>query len=204
MGEKETLERIHKVAEQEFLQKGFKGASLRNIVKNAGVTTGAFYGYYESKEELFDALVRPHGEYLISLFKDTLKEFKGLPDEEQVVRLEEYSAPCLDNILEYSYEHLTGMKLLLSASVGTRYENFVHEMVETEIQCTHDYMQVLKRLGKPVHEINSYFEHTIVSGMFTAYFELIIHDVPYEQAKECADEIYKFYSAGWAACMELN
>ena len=34
----------------EFLDKGFQGASLRQIVKNAGVTTGAFYGYFSSKE----------------------------------------------------------------------------------------------------------------------------------------------------------
>ncbi|MCI1931813.1 MAG: TetR/AcrR family transcriptional regulator [Clostridia bacterium] len=52
-----TLERIHKAAKGEFLEKGFQAASLRNIVKKAGVTTGAFYGYYNSKEELFDALV---------------------------------------------------------------------------------------------------------------------------------------------------
>ena len=36
-----TLQKIHQVAIQEFLEKGFQGASLRNIVKEAGVTTGA-------------------------------------------------------------------------------------------------------------------------------------------------------------------
>ena len=35
-------------AKAEYLQKGFKSASLRNIVKTAGVTTGVFYGYYLS------------------------------------------------------------------------------------------------------------------------------------------------------------
>ncbi len=40
-----------------FLAKGFRSASLRSIVKEAGVTTGAFYGYYKSKEDLFRALV---------------------------------------------------------------------------------------------------------------------------------------------------
>lgn len=39
-----TLEKIHDSAKKEFLEKGFLGASLRNIVKYAGVTTGAFYG----------------------------------------------------------------------------------------------------------------------------------------------------------------
>ena len=47
-----TLERIHAAAQAEFLEKGYQGASLRNIVKTAGVTTGALYGYYDSKEAL--------------------------------------------------------------------------------------------------------------------------------------------------------
>ena len=32
-----TLEKIHEAAMAEFLDKGFQGASLRQIVKNAGV-----------------------------------------------------------------------------------------------------------------------------------------------------------------------
>ena len=45
-----TLDLIYQAAMEEFLDKGFKSASLRNIVKTAGVTTGAFYGYFDSKE----------------------------------------------------------------------------------------------------------------------------------------------------------
>ena len=51
-----TLERIHTAALAEFLEKGYQAASLRGIVKTAGVTTGALYGYYDSKEALFAAL----------------------------------------------------------------------------------------------------------------------------------------------------
>lgn len=51
--EKGTLERILQAAEEEFLENGFKDASLRKIVKAAGVTTGAFYRYYSTKEALF-------------------------------------------------------------------------------------------------------------------------------------------------------
>lgn len=43
-------------AKAEFLEKGFSGASLRKIVKTAGVTTGAFYGYCSNKDALFSAL----------------------------------------------------------------------------------------------------------------------------------------------------
>ena len=55
-----TLEKIQDAALAEFLDKGFQGASLRQIVKNAGVTTGAFYGYFSSKEALFASIVEPH------------------------------------------------------------------------------------------------------------------------------------------------
>ena len=44
--EKTTLQMILSAAIQEFLEKGFTSASLRNIAKKAGVTSGALYGYY--------------------------------------------------------------------------------------------------------------------------------------------------------------
>ena len=37
-----TLENIFRAAMEEFSDRGFLGASLRQIVKRAGVTTGAF------------------------------------------------------------------------------------------------------------------------------------------------------------------
>ena len=55
-----TKQKILEVAEKEFLEKGFTKATLRDIVKKAGVTVGAFYGYYTSKEEIFDDLVICH------------------------------------------------------------------------------------------------------------------------------------------------
>lgn len=67
--ENTTLGRILSAAKTEFLEKGFKSASLRNIVKDAGVTTGAFYGYFASKEELFDALVREKYEVFMGMYR---------------------------------------------------------------------------------------------------------------------------------------
>ena len=41
-----TIDRILECSKKEFLEKGFKNASLRVIAKEAGVTTGAIYGYF--------------------------------------------------------------------------------------------------------------------------------------------------------------
>lgn len=82
-----TLEHIHIAAKKEFLEKGFRSASLRNIVKSAGVTTGAFYGYYSSKEELFAALVDEHYKYLLTKYKQSLSGFEELSPKRQTERM---------------------------------------------------------------------------------------------------------------------
>ena len=41
----ETQMKILEVGKKEFLEKGFKDASLNKIVAEAGFTKGAFYGY---------------------------------------------------------------------------------------------------------------------------------------------------------------
>lgn len=69
--ENNTLDDILSAAKAEFSEKGFQSASLRRIVKNAGVTTGAFYGYFKRKEELFDALVGEQYDMLMGMFCET-------------------------------------------------------------------------------------------------------------------------------------
>ena len=39
-----------------FLEKGFDAASMGEIARQAGVSKGTLYVYFESKEELFEAI----------------------------------------------------------------------------------------------------------------------------------------------------
>src|SRR5438270_7997137 len=41
-----------------FLADGFDGASMNDIARVAGVSKGTLYVYFESKEQLFEALIR--------------------------------------------------------------------------------------------------------------------------------------------------
>lgn len=71
-----TRQNILKTALNHFLEYGFAGASLRSIVKDAGLTTGAFYKYYPTKEALFDALIDPYVDELYGIYDSVLRSSK--------------------------------------------------------------------------------------------------------------------------------
>ena len=196
-----TLESIRQAAMQEFLEKGFLGASLRQIVKNAGVTTGPFYGYFSSKEALFNALVEPHAPALMGRFMEPQTAFAELPETEQPAHMGEASADCVRWMVEYICAHREPVKLLLCRAEGTSYERFVHNMVEVEVESTLGYMDVLRRLGRDVPELSCSLCHIIASGMFNGLFEIVIHDMPRDQALRDVEQFREFYTGGWLKLM---
>lgn len=196
-----TLNLIHTAAMQEFLEKGFKSASLRNIVKTAGVTTGAFYGYYNSKEDLFEALMGEQYNYFINCFCKAQQAFANLPPEEQPNNLSTTSGDCMHDMLLYAYEHLKEFKLLLCQSEGMRFSKLIDEMVEIETKGTHDYLKVLEKLGRPSPPIDEHLEHILITGMFNTFFEMIIHEMPLDKAEYYLKEMKTFYIAGWMKIM---
>ena len=172
-----TLEKIQEAARAEFLDKGFQGASLRQIVKNAGVTTGAFYGYFSSKEALFNALVEPHATALMGKFMKAQISFAELPEEQQLEHMGVESGTYPD----WMGQHREPVKLLLTRAEGTSYERFVHNMVEVEVEYTLQYMEVLRHLGKDIPVLDKSLCHIIASGMMGGIFEIVVHDMPREQ-----------------------
>ena len=182
-----TLTNIRKAAKAEFLAKGFKSASLRNIVKTAGLTTGAFYGYYGSKEELFCALVdEPY-----QVFHGTVQAGTGgvcLPSSRMSAG--EYGRDIravhgLDGTRMYM--RIT-MRLNCCCAVRKvqNMRTWCTMMVEIEVAghapvC----MQVLRSLGRtdPLR-LDPQLEHILVSGMFTGFFEMVVHDMPQETSDQ--------------------
>ena len=192
-----TLEKIQQAALEEFSERGFLGASLRQIVKNAGVTTGAFYGYFSSKEALFASLVEPHAAALMGRFMEAQTGFADLPEKEQPAHMGEASGDYVDWMVDYICQHREPVKLLLCRADGTSYEHFIHNMVEVEVEYTLRYMEVLRRLGRRVPTLSRSLCHIIASGMFNGLFEVVIHDMPYEQALRDVKQLRAFYTAGW-------
>lgn len=196
-----TLANIQRAASKEFLDKGFQDASLRQIVKMAGVTTGALYGYFSSKEALFASLVEPLAAAVMGRFMQAQTDFAELPGAEQPEHMGVESADCLSWMLDTMYEHYDEAKLLICCSDGTPYASFIHNMVEVEMEYTYQYMDVLRGLGREVPHIDREFAHMIASGMFNGIFEVFRHDMPKERAVRFVRQLREFYTAGWQKVM---
>jgi len=53
----ERIQQILDAAKNVFTQKGYGGASLKDIIEETGMSRGWIYLYYQTKEEIFEALL---------------------------------------------------------------------------------------------------------------------------------------------------
>ncbi len=78
-------DRIRKAAATLFAERGFHGTGMRLIAERAGVSIGALYHYFPSKEEIFLSVLREDYERYLGRARALLEE--GLPVAEVLERV---------------------------------------------------------------------------------------------------------------------
>lgn len=77
----ETKEKIARAALRLFFRKGVDGASMRDVVHEAGVSLGAFYNHYRSKEELASTLFSEGWSGLATEMRRRVRAEEGLRNQ---------------------------------------------------------------------------------------------------------------------------
>lgn len=204
MENSETKKKIREVGKREFLKKGFKEASLNHIVAEAGFTKGAFYGYYADKAALFEDLVSSAAEGLVNQFKAAQEAHFDLIPENQAAQSRELSTQYLRHFLDYIYEHFDAFKLILCCADGTKYENYIHNLVELDVARTEQYFTALRNRGRLKGDASPELHHMITSAYFTAVFETVVHDMPREKAVGYIEELAVFFNSGWDGLLRMQ
>ncbi len=193
MVETNTQERILSAGKEEFLDKGFVEASLRNIAAKAGVTTGAIYSYYADKNALFTALVEPYATEFTQTF---LSAHKGV--EEMSIDLEfRHSTQVLNEMMDYIYQHFDAFRLLICCSSGTSYEDYIEFLVRIEEESTFVFAEMLRKNGYDIKPFSPTLVHILSRGFFSAIFETVAHNMEKAEADQYIAHIVSFYRAGW-------
>ena len=185
---KQTEQKLIKSGKEEFLKKGYAKANLRDICKNAGVTTGAFYFSFENKEALLSAILAP----VIADYEKMCSTF---------ARREEDDPNTADDnerqMMEYLSEHRTEAIILMEKSAGSRYEKFRPQISQQMQAAFTSYF--IKFMGStPDPELI----RILVTMRLQGYMELIKGDYTVEERVRLAREIGIHADAGTTALIK--
>lgn len=96
---------LMQAAETMFLQKGFAGTSIDDIVRTAGVAKGTFYLYFQDKAEIWDAVVVQISLRVLAQAKLAM-ESSGLADTVERILF------VADDIIEYFRCHIEVLRMI--------------------------------------------------------------------------------------------
>lgn len=198
----DARERILEAARTEFLEHGFAAASLRAIAAAAGVTTGAIYGYFKGKADLFDALVAPAGDRLYDYYLASERQFYDLPPEDKSFEgMRRFEEETVHWVFDFVYDNRDAFLLIFTRSAGTRWEGYLDRFAEIEIRSTHRYVREMAEQGVEIRDIPDGLLGVIAHMFVRGYFEPLISGLTREEAHAFITDYERFFHAGYRALM---
>lgn len=191
-------DKIVHAALQEFLDNGYEKASLRKIASAAGVTIGAIYTRYPTKDQLFCSLVQPLTDRIQETFQ-SLKDPYGTQEElppAQLARSMQLESQAIVNLLFEDYDRAV---LLLCRSTGSSLETFLDTMVEQKIQDTLSCFQA----AQSTHPSEGVLR-LLISGQYHMYSQILSEGCDLSDAKERAHAAMIYHTGGWLTLLRMQ
>ena len=178
----QTKQKLIESAKADFLEYGFKNASLRRICKNADVTTGALYFFFKNKEDLFEAVISEP----LALFR---KMFVRLVNAEFTDASAFESSE--EEMIRFLLRYRTEVIIILEKSEGTKYEDFKAKYLQT-------LESVFARFfGKYIKDPDPKLVHIVTAMRFYGYLEILYGDHTEEESVQLAKKIGVYADAGF-------
>ena len=164
--------RILDSAKQEFLAHGFVKTQLKDICREAGVTTGALYKRYQGKEDLFCALVEDAARDITQAAQVREAQDPALLTDAQLLGawgMEENSdySWSMEAWFDFLYARKEEFTLLLACAEGTRYSGFTDRWLDRMTEGTYRYLQEICRRGMADRPVTKE-ELRVILGAFWA------------------------------------
>ena len=198
--DKETRNKLLQSAREEFMEKGYMKASLRNICRNAGVTTGALYFFFEDKEALFEALTKETVEGIYQIMQEHYRDeadmlvngmLHTLPQEDEEEHLE-----TARMVIHQMYLHRNDILLVLTKSQGTKYENIADMFIETSEKHYRTMAQGMQA-AYPEKVVDDKFVHWLAHEQIDAFVHMITHIEDEEEALRFIRQTVTYMMSGW-------
>ncbi len=195
-----TRQRILEVGKRAFIEKGYDGAYLRDIAKEAGVTTGAIYGHYKDKDALFTDRVSPVLEGLKERLAALDQEYLTIDND--TLRDDPMIIQSPDEIVDYVYDHLEEFLLLYNSADKTSMKNWLADFERGEEVIAQLCRRKWKEAGLWKSDIEDEFIYIIISSYYRNMFEAVAKGFDREKTKRFVKTLSIYNTGGFKAMAE--
>ena len=135
---KATIEAILSVSAKLFLQKGFDKTSMMDIATAAGISKGAIYHHFKSKDEIIKSVMEKQEQSVKGIIENFMEETRFLSGKEQLQlilekNIENQEAHYLDDAMSVRMKSAEFVLSYMQSCVN-KDSNFVSKIIKKGIQ----------------------------------------------------------------------
>ena len=189
-------ERLLECARNEFIDKGFQAASIREIAKKAETSARAVYTRFPNKEGLFDAIVSPVSDGLIELYQNYADQFWA-----KDIRVDGADAISFDDtaiyvdMIDYIYDHKDEFLLIQTSLGGTRHTALSGGLTDEGLSYISIWPEPTGGTGNE-KELMMKVLHMLTNSFYASMFEPLRHDMSRREARFYIETLCSFFVAG--------
>ena len=188
-----VAERLLECARSEFLDKGFQAASIREIAKKAETSARAVYTRFPNKEGLFDAIVSPVSDGLISLYQNYAKQVWSKDVGIGAISFDD-TAIYID-MIDYIYDHKDEFLLIQTSLEGKWHTALIENLTEKNISYISKWTE---SVGSILNEEKLMMQvlHMLTNSFYASMFEPLRHGMNRREARFYIEKLCTFFVAG--------
>jgi len=161
---KEARGRILDAAFEVFAEKGYPASTMDDIAEKVGVSKGALYLYFRSKEELFRAILDSEEAFLTEFLTQALR----LED------LEHEAGVVFDQIAGELHRHIAlTYDLMAAASRNDKLREMIRQHSAKEIRVAEEFIRGLRKKGLVRSDVPLRSQSLSVIGLFLGLMMMI-------------------------------
>lgn len=187
----ELRKQIFKASKEEFLEKGYENASLRNIAKKAHTPVGNLYRYFKNKEDILNKIVEPcllRLEKLINNETNNQLSFFSINKDFNLDKKDMIKA--IDNIMEeliniYDEYKVEFQILMMDSKLSIELKNWFSILVKSLIMNNYKFLHKSNELDSMAHAYSV--------SIFSGFKELLKNDYSNEEMKTLSKIYFRSY-----------
>jgi AcrR family transcriptional regulator len=197
----EVRQQIATAALEVFARDGFVRATMAQIAREAGISTGNVYRYHATKEALFDELVGDElPAALTRMLKRRIAALAGVSDVRKLAPNADYHL-LAGELLRYCVDNRLRVVIVLGRAAGTRHAGFAQETASLLERLALAHFRALHprlRLSEPLR-----FD---LAGIYRSYLaalvDILAHFSDEAQIREAVDGYSRYHLTGLRAFFE--